>query len=531
MNYKVFLVEDEIFTREGIRNTLDWETLGFTFCGEASDGEIALPMIQSSKPDVIITDIKMPFMDGLQLTKIVREHMPWVKIIILSGHDEFIYAQSAVKLGVTEYLLKPVSAQDLSKVLKKLSVTLDREHQDREKLKSLVGNNEVNLVLSRENFLLKLVMGGVSSAEAIEQSQQFGLDIVARYYLVVLIRIELCNHSQPFDYFEYQQVEQIVSEFAGDNIDIFLTKKDLEELILLIKSDSLERLVQDGFFLAGLIKNEIKNRTTCNVLIEIGSPQDRIGNIHHSFAEALIQSKSGQSTQITFQNNTEHVDLIKVDHEAIENYMNFGSIREFDEFFSTSIEPLCEIAQQSYLMRHYLFLNLILTAKQFVSDLGGDVEQLVSDVHGIENILKDMNSMEQFKEEMKKIFITALTYRTNQANHERVLILQRSKAYMDNHYADPDLKMSKVAVKFNISPSHFSTIFHQELGITYRDYLSKIRINHAKELLGTTNLKCSEVAYQCGFNDSHYFSYVFKKKTGLTPQQFRANSQDKKQVE
>jgi len=211
--------------------------------------------------------------------------------------------------------------------------------------------------------------------------------------------------------------------------------------------------------------------------------------------------------------------------------MNFGSIREFDEFFSTSIEPLCEIAQQSYLMRHYLFLNLILTAKQFVSDLGGDVEQLVSDVHGIENILKDMNSMEQFKEEMKKIFITALTYRTNQANHERVLILQRSKAYMDNHYADPDLKMSKVAVKFNISPSHFSTIFHQELGITYRDYLSKIRINHAKELLGTTNLKCSEVAYQCGFNDSHYFSYVFKKKTGLTPQQFRANSQDKKQVE
>jgi len=257
MNYKVFLVEDEIFTREGIRNTLDWETLGFTFCGEASDGEIALPMIQSSKPDVIITDIKMPFMDGLQLTKIVREHMPWVKIIILSGHDEFIYAQSAVKLGVTEYLLKPVSAQDLSKVLKKLSVTLDREHQDREKLKSLVGNNEVNLVLSRENFLLKLVMGGVSSAEAIEQSQQFGLDIVARYYLVVLIRIELCNHSQPFDYFEYQQVEQIVSEFAGDNIDIFLTKKDLEELILLIKSDSLERLVQDGIFLAGLIKNEI----------------------------------------------------------------------------------------------------------------------------------------------------------------------------------------------------------------------------------------------------------------------------------
>ena len=102
MRYKVFLVEDEIVTREGIRDNVDWRAAGFEFCGEAPDGELALPLIEESKPDVLITDIKMPFMDGLQLSKIVREHMPWVKIIILSGHNEFEYAQSAVKLGVTE---------------------------------------------------------------------------------------------------------------------------------------------------------------------------------------------------------------------------------------------------------------------------------------------------------------------------------------------------------------------------------------------------------------------------------------------
>ena len=121
----MFLVEDEIVTREGIRDNVDWGAAGFEFCGEASDGEIAIPLIEESNPDVLITDIKMPFMDGLQLSKIVREHMPWVKIIILSGHDEFDYAQSAVKLGVTEYLLKPVSANDLSRVLKGLTATLE----------------------------------------------------------------------------------------------------------------------------------------------------------------------------------------------------------------------------------------------------------------------------------------------------------------------------------------------------------------------------------------------------------------------
>ena len=204
MNYRVFLVEDEIITREGIRDNVDWSAAGFEFCGEATDGEMALPLIEETKPDVLITDIKMPFMDGLQLSKIIREHMPWVKIVILSGHNEFEYAQSAVKLGVTEYLLKPISAKDLYQVLEKLSAMLEREKQEREKLKNLQTQVEDNMVLSREKFLLKLVMGGISSVDAIEQSQQFGLHLVARYYLVVLIRIELCKDAQPFDYHEYQ---------------------------------------------------------------------------------------------------------------------------------------------------------------------------------------------------------------------------------------------------------------------------------------------------------------------------------------
>ncbi len=119
MPYKVFLVEDEIVARESIRDNVDWAAMGFIFCGEASDGEVALPQIEVARPDVVITDIKMPFMDGLQLSKIIRERMPAVKIIILSGHDEFQYAQESVKLGVTEYLLKPVGVKELHQVLQK----------------------------------------------------------------------------------------------------------------------------------------------------------------------------------------------------------------------------------------------------------------------------------------------------------------------------------------------------------------------------------------------------------------------------
>ncbi|MCX6915775.1 MAG: response regulator, partial [Verrucomicrobia bacterium] len=184
MLYKVFFVEDEIVTREGIRDHVDWRGHGFEFCGEASDGELALPLLQTIKPDVLITDIRMPFMDGLQLSQIVRDRLPATKIIILSGHDEFEYAQKAIKLGVSEYLLKPVSVQDLHNVLQKVASELEQERGEQQALQKLRDQVEENRAALKERFLLRLVTGTASSAEAIEKSQLLGIDLVARCYLV-----------------------------------------------------------------------------------------------------------------------------------------------------------------------------------------------------------------------------------------------------------------------------------------------------------------------------------------------------------
>ena len=167
MAYKAFFVEDEIVTREGIRDNVDWQGHGFEFCGEAPDGEIALPLLQTAQPDVLITDIKMPFMDGLELCKIVHERMPWMKIIILSGHDEFEYAQEAIKLGVTEYLLKPVTAQDLHHVLQRIAAQLEQEKRAQAQLQQLKHQVEENRAALREKLLFNLVVGAISPAEAI----------------------------------------------------------------------------------------------------------------------------------------------------------------------------------------------------------------------------------------------------------------------------------------------------------------------------------------------------------------------------
>jgi two-component system response regulator YesN len=528
MVYKVLLVEDEIVTREGIRDNVDWRSMGFEFCGEAPDGEIALPLIESTQPDVIITDIRMPFMDGLQLCKIIREHFPWMKIIILSGHDEFNYAQAAVKLGVTEYLLKPVSVSDLHAVLERLIVLLDQDRKEREDLKRLRNQVDNNVQMLRQKFLLQLLMGVLSSSEAIEQSQQLGINLIANYYLVVLMKIELCESSKPFDYYDYKHVEGLVTDLVSTNQEILLAQKDMEELVLLIKGNSVEQLIQEGTFITELIQHEVEQKTSCTLLIGVGTPQKRLGDIHRSFAEALVKvsGSSGEPHTSIPENELDQIGALKLNQAALEHFLRSGLIQDFDEFFAAYLQEIGKAALHSRLVKHYVFMDIILTAAQFVSDLNGDANQVIPEIRQIEKLMPDANTIEQIRGEIKRIVAVAISFRDSQVDNQQVEIAHRAKSYIDKAFANADLSLTEVAAQVHLSPNHFSVVFSQEMGETFRDYLIRIRIERAKELLRTTSMKCYEVAYQCGYNDAHYFSHIFKKATGLSPQSYRNLPQD-----
>jgi two-component system, response regulator YesN len=523
MLYKVFLVEDEIVTREGIRDNVDWKSAGFEFCGEAPDGEIALPLIEANQPDLLITDIKMPFMDGLQLCKIIREHMPWVKIIILSGHDEFQYAQTAIQLGVSEYLLKPVSVRDLQSMLGRAVEALDRERIERDHLKSLRQQVDDNLVLLREKFLRRLVLGGFTSAQAIEQSGQLGLSLIANCYLVVLLQIVLPENTRAASYDDYQHIERIISALVGSNRDAFLVQKDIEELLLLIKGDNTEQLVQEAAFLVQLIREEIETRTLCSLRIGFGSAERRLGDIYHSFSAALANlSYTGEGKLLPPSERADNqIGQVRLDQSAVEHFLKSGSVKEFDQFFTSQLEPISQAALRSPLVKQYLFMDILLTTAQAINDMGGEAGRVLPEIHEIEMLLARVKTTEDVREEIRNIIQRLLAFRDSRVDNQQTRVVDQAKTYIKKNLADPDLSLNQVAASVNLSPSHFSVVFSQELGETYRDYLSRLRIEHSKELLRTTNLLCSEVAYQSGYNDPHYFSYIFKKNTGLSPQQFR----------
>jgi two-component system response regulator YesN len=521
MAYKVFFVEDEIVTREGIRDNVDWAAHGFEFCGEATDGEMALPLLRTARPDVLITDIKMPFMDGLQLSKIVRERMPWVKIVILSGHDEFEYAQKAINLGVTEYLLKPVTVQNLHQVLQKLAAQLEQERKEQENIRHLREQIEENRAILRERLLLKVMVGALSSTEAIEKGQLLGLDLSARYYLVVILKTELEDRSEQFDYDEYQQVQRVVAGLVEDMPDVFLLRKDWEELVLLMKGNAPEFLEEERERLLERIKQEVK-RTRYQLTIGSGTPKKRIAELHQSFVEALVNiQRAANEKNNRLINAVDKADLLKVDRAAVENFLRRGAKEDFDSFFNTYIRPLGETALTSYLIKNYIFVDVVLATVKLVNDLGGDIDQVVPELESIETTLASIKTIEQLREQVYRILTSTLAFRDRHTSSHYMGTIQQAKDYIDHHYMEPELSLNEVAAHVNLSPSHFSVIFSKEASQTFKEYLTEIRIKKAKEYLRTTALRSVDISYQVGYSDPHYFSHVFRKVTGLSPNEFR----------
>ncbi len=521
MLYKIFFVEDEIVTREGIRDHVDWKGNGFEFCGEAADGEIALPLLQTARPDVLITDIKMPFMDGLQLSKLVHEHMPWVKIIILSGHDEFEYAREAIKLGVTEYLLKPVTVQDLHKTLQKVAAQLEQEQKAREALRKLQAQLEENRAILCERLLLKLVMGTVSAAEAIDTGEQLGLELLARCYLVTVIKIQLREPSAQFDFQEYLRVQQIIASSTESNPDAFLLRKDLEELILMLKGNTPEYLREEQDFLLDLIQRQVST-TRCRLTIGTGTLKERLTDISQSFVEALVNAKTeAERNEPDLLSRVDRAELLKVDKLAVENYLKRGTREGLGLFFEASIQPLSAAASRSRMLRNYILTDIILATAKFVSELEGNVEQVIPDLDCIETVLSDIKTAEQIRKQVEKILSSALAFRDSKTSHQYVGMIQQAKEFIAQRYMDPNISLDRVAAQVNLSSCHFSAIFSQETQTTFKEYVTELRINKAKELLRTTTLRSFEIADRIGYNDPHYFSYVFRKNTGLSPKEFR----------
>ncbi len=531
--YKIFLVDDEVIVRHGIRDCINWEQTDFVFSGEAPDGEFALPLIMEIKPDILITDIKMPFMDGLELSQVVRKNMPWVKIIILSGHDEFGFAREAMRIGVTEYLLKPVTASDLLESLEKVKALIISEKKERENAEKIKKQLAENAPLFRDKFLSELLLGMVPPVEVIDNCERLNINIISKFYIVAILELEMpkkaASGGEYGEYNEVLQAETLIDNIVSTNSEIIKFRRMLGEIILIIKGDSSQNMEEIAYSLAQSLKYEVERKTSCILGISIGSVRERIQGITQSYKEAdeiknyryIYGKRKILGINDIKSDMGSKKDFIKIDMNNTYDFLKCGLKSDIHFFVDKFIDNLNEIEMKSPIYIHYLFMDVVISASRFIQELGGEIENLIPWSKNLESFVASIDSIEKFGELTEYTLNKILEFRDTRVEKKYDSIIKKAKEYIHNNFANSNISLISVASYVNVSPSHFSTIFSQEAGENFIEYLTKVRVKKAMELLKTTSLKSSEIAYNVGYNDPHYFCYIFKKAIGITPKEYR----------
>jgi two-component system, response regulator YesN len=253
--YKVFLVEDEIVVREGIRDTVPWEKTEFVFCGEAPDGEMALPLIEETNPDILITDIKMPFMDGLELSRYLKKTKPHLKIIIISGYQDFSYAKEAIAIGIEEYLLKPINIKDLLETLRKVAKAIDLEKTQNESIDVTDRFRRENAELVREKVLNEILMDTIPTHLAASQLRSFGLDVYARQYGIMSIRFQIDDN---WSFQASAMIHETIDKSIHGRPNVIKTNRSFREIALIIKGSTRAQVEEDCRILKAMLSDQLK---------------------------------------------------------------------------------------------------------------------------------------------------------------------------------------------------------------------------------------------------------------------------------
>ncbi len=529
---KVFLVEDEFIVREGIKKIIDWAGNGYDFCGEASDGERAFPLIQKLKPDIVITDIKMPFMDGLELSRLIKSKLPATEIIILSGYADFEYAKEAIKIGVAEYLSKPVNGEEL---LREVGIVAKRieEKKSEEIIKEKYRlEMEENTKARKRKLFNYLVTGNKSMTELYEKAEKVSVDLTAAYYSIMLFKAMSNKKEQSFEFEEFENLMQEISdEISSDNTIVF--DRDQEGIAILTKGDSEIKVKDVQADLVDRIISIMKEKGQLDYFGGIGCIVERISELPRSFdtaGHAFSMRYLGKESRFVNCDEIEktgirdevEVDIFNIDTKQIDrgrftNFLQQGENSETKFFVDEFIKGVGEKAFDSILFRQYIIMDMYFCVIEFIEKL--DLDKSVITPPDVAKL--SSGDGDELKRYLENIITTVIDMRNEAAGSKYRDVVTRVKSYIDEHYAEDELSLIEIARFVNFSPNHLSTIFAQETGQTFIKYLTDYRINLAKNLLRCTGHKSSEISLMVGYKDPHYFSFLFKKTQGMTPTQYR----------
>lgn len=546
---KIFLAEDEVIIRETIKRMIPWEELGFELVGEAADGEMALPLLIRQKPDLLITDIKMPFMDGLTLAKLAKKELPELKIVILSGYDDFNYAKQAISIGVEDYLLKPITKNALIERLSEIRSRYEHEKTQKEYYEKFQREMQAYEKNSSRDFFEALVCGSMDMMEVYKKAEKLGLDIVAEAYNILIFTMnseeDFSGQKEGYSEWEAESLEML-EDFFSDNTSAMLFRCNIFSYGVLIKGQK-ETIDENTRSCIDEIKKILDRKEQKRQwFVAVGESVERLSQLQKSYHSAsrafsqrylygenilyydemeLMEHRSGQAD--TNDNAyLKNVDVNALNPAILQKFLSNGIQEEIENFVKDYFYAIGQEPMESLVFRNYVILNVRFSVLSFLKGLGCDTEEM--EPENTEEILAESGkNIESAITYAKKMISQAITIRDQNSGNKNRSILKTAVDFIDEHYMDEDISLNTAANVANVSSNHFSALFSQNMGQTFIEYLTTLRMNKAKELLRCTGMRSSEIAGEVGYKDAHYFSYLFKKTQGMTPSEYRKAREEK----
>ena len=532
--YRLMLVDDEPEIRDGLQEIIHWEQEGFQVVGVAENGLEALQVAQAVSPDLVVTDIRMPFMDGLEMARRMRQMLPTVQFVVLSGYDEFDYARQAIQIQIKDYVLKPISSEEFVQVLRRVKSHLDEDFAQRSDVKTLKEHFRSSLPILRELLLTSLLNGGIMAQEAIESADRYELTIESSRYAVALMRLNGTAHSKAAQDLSGDQelmrfaVMNIVAEVLQSQALCHVFHYNGLIAVLFLLGDEEEQPLSQVMEALETAQQTVKRYLDCVTNVGVSNPCTQIHQLHHAAvqaASALDQSallKDGQVLNIADvePGSARQFAAEEITLRALSNSIKLGNTAEAEEL----IHQLMEEARRSkaafrdyqvYLLE--VFLAIIRTGRDMEVEW---TDQRDGAGPSLENMLKSRDL-----EETEAMLCGLCRRLTGSIRDTRLesgkLLVREAVAYVNSSFSGSDVTLEKVCRHLHISAAYFSTLFKRDVKKTFHQYLTELRMDKAMTLLTGSDLKTADIAQQVGLSDPSYFSYSFKKHFGISPSQAR----------
>lgn len=532
--YKMILVDDEEDVRVSIEKKVDWNALGFELIGSVNNGEEALELTEHMHVDVVLTDIKMPFMDGLELCARVKENYQNTKVVLYSGFDDFELAREAIHLEAEEYLLKPIGAKDLENVFRRIKENLDKEFDERRNLKNLNDYYQESLPMMREQLLVGLLEGKFSEKKAETMIKSYEMDFLSPYYAVALIEGDSYKAGGEFQTSQLLMISlmNMAKEYLEENIKCHIFMY-LGNVAIIARMQDASEINEFVYHINQVCKMGAR-MLDIDSDAGIGHACSSLSHIAQSYEQAktaldyrVLGDERGQAIYINdVEPKTE--DVVYHEISAIQQIIHeikFGGIDELNNSIDNFITELKSEGIVTVWQYQLVFMEMVTEIMKLIRSYQLDMTEIF-DKNSVpyqesDNIHSLGELSAWLKEKCSYIWNMLRKMRKNSTN----VLTDKAKTYIEEHFAESNLSVEDLCKYLNVSATYFSVMFKKEMGMSFVSYLTKVRLEHAVELLNNTEDKSYIIAEKVGYTEPNYFSYVFKKQYGVSPSKYRTNKE------